>query len=1337
MNKLWLLLILSLFAFNFSNAQLLTEDFSYTAGDTIAAHGWTPISAAGTNPISVTSPGLSYAGYAGSGVGNAVTLTTSGEDCSKLLSTPVTTGTVYASAMVSCSNTHTSGDYFLSLGTSTGTYTGRLFIKGSGTGFAFGVAKNSSATSVVSYGATSYTLNTTYLVVLKYTYVTGTSNDSVALFVNPVPGGTEPAAPVIATADGLTGTDASTITAIFLRQGTSSSAPNVMVDGIRVGTTWAQVTPVPPPVTTYYLQSAASDPTLVANWGTNYPDGSGTPPTDFNSGVFNIRNNSSVTLPSAAWSPNLVVVGDSSTVCNFTIPAAYAVTTNGLTVANNSTVNVLNAVNPAFLNNGPTSIIYLNNPGTASLAGTTYGSIISTNTSTITLAAGASIAGNFTIAGPVTCSGSLTFNGTANQTISGTGPCTLGALVINNTGSFTPPNTTGFASWSTPDFGTYNNIVDFQVPFSTGTAANTLTFTNGVLKVSSASTLTQSSFTAATPISTGLWLNNAGASVTASAASWNANGLLRVTAGTLNVGSTSSHTLIPTISSTNNWYIFDGGTANVAGPLRMGSSSLIGNFIMTSGSVTCAIAGNTGSAVPSFGSTASGYYFQSGGDIYLVTPNSNGTVANRRDWSLSSAVTCNIKGGVAHFGTDATPAGPRRFFAQGFCIGAVVEYSAANGADTLAASATVSYYGTVTVKAGSVFDLNNVTNYIYGTPATASAVINHGIITSSAASNYGILRFSGDVNSTQSTYTAFDAATCGTLAAPCSLYVDNYGGLLITNSSTTTNAIVANRVGLYKGIVTLNNAADLMIGAGSTASLYLGNVNYETPGGFSQTPTFNVTTAGLIIGYSNTNQNVAVGSLNELPADRTLIKYLSVNNQLGVSLSSYCGDLSIATLTLSRGSINLGNYNLTLTGSIPAATDSSYVAVSGTGKLTLNVPVSTAVTAPVGAQPIAIANCTIAAGSTTVTMSNTSTITAGMKVNGGGVPANTYVVSVVPNTSVVLSNATTLSGTIYLYFCDYMPISFTNTLAAQNYKFGITSVTAPTGGMNKQWFVQESTPSSTNFSSLTLNWNEIDRGNLPASGTCDIVYNITGSSSAYSELKSHAIMFGSNPYADSTSSFDNQPGDISSGAYLTVVQDNSALPVELSAFTSQAIGRDVQLSWNTKTEKNSSKFEVERSLLSSNAWITAGVINGSGNSNAPKQYTFTERNLQAGKYQYRLKMIDNNGAFEFSKVIETEVALPKNFELSQNYPNPFNPTTKINYSLPNDSKVTLDIYNISGEKVGQLVNNDQAAGYYSVDFGNSTIHKNLSSGVYLYRINAVDKTNGKSFTSIKKMLLLK
>ncbi|MCF6268518.1 MAG: S8 family serine peptidase [Melioribacteraceae bacterium] len=102
--------------------------------------------------------------------------------------------------------------------------------------------------------------------------------------------------------------------------------------------------------------------------------------------------------------------------------------------------------------------------------------------------------------------------------------------------------------------------------------------------------------------------------------------------------------------------------------------------------------------------------------------------------------------------------------------------------------------------------------------------------------------------------------------------------------------------------------------------------------------------------------------------------------------------------------------------------------------------------------------------------------------------------------------------------------------------------------------------------------------------------------------------------------------------------------------------------------------------------------------------------------------------------VEDEIqSMPMEYKLSQNYPNPFNPSTVINYSLPTESRVKLQIFNTLGEVIATLVDETNNAGVHKLEWDAS----NLASGVYLYRISAESINGSNNFNSVKKMLLIK
>ena len=130
--------------------------------------------------------------------------------------------------------------------------------------------------------------------------------------------------------------------------------------------------------------------------------------------------------------------------------------------------------------------------------------------------------------------------------------------------------------------------------------------------------------------------------------------------------------------------------------------------------------------------------------------------------------------------------------------------------------------------------------------------------------------------------------------------------------------------------------------------------------------------------------------------------------------------------------------------------------------------------------------------------------------------------------------------------------------------------------------------------------------------------------------------------------------------------------------------------------------------------------------------SFADNKLNAGKYQYRIRQIDFNGNYEYYNLSSSvDISLPGKFNLSQNYPNPFNPVTKIDYEIPVNSNVNIVLFDMSGKQVKTLVNNEQTAGFYTIQLNAS----DLSSGVYFYRMIANSNGNNTIFT--KKLSVIK
>lgn len=188
------------------------------------------------------------------------------------------------------------------------------------------------------------------------------------------------------------------------------------------------------------------------------------------------------------------------------------------------------------------------------------------------------------------------------------------------------------------------------------------------------------------------------------------------------------------------------------------------------------------------------------------------------------------------------------------------------------------------------------------------------------------------------------------------------------------------------------------------------------------------------------------------------------------------------------------------------------------------------------------------------------------------------------------------------------------------------------------------------------------------------------------------------------------------------------VPVPVSPLVGFSTSADtVKLVWR----KSGPLVDVYQADISIDSTFTVFVVS----DNAITDTTKIFRSLIRGQYYFwRVRSHNAGGWSAFTPVVKisvtdvtAQVSLPTEFALSQNFPNPFNPSTQIELALPKESRVTLEIYNLLGQRVASLVNETMTAGYHLVTFDAAA----LPSGLYLYRMVAGEA----SF--VKKMMLVK
>ncbi|HPH92255.1 MAG TPA: fibronectin type III domain-containing protein [Ferruginibacter sp.] len=825
-------------------AQVVTEDFSYAASSLITASGWTAISGGGTNAITVTSPGLTYSSYAGSGVGNAVSLVTSGEDDSKTF-TAITSGTVYYSAMINCTAAQAGGDYCLALNGSV--FSGRLYLRSSGAGFVIGVSKTSDAAPT--YDATVRTFGTTYFIVVKYTYVTGATNDNSNLWINPAVGGTETAATVANVTSA--SADASSLSSITLRQGSAGNAATVRVDGIRVGTTWASVTP---------SVSTVSDPPTGVSAVAGNAEATVSFTAPVSDGGSTITSYTATSTPGSftgtvnqSGSGSVVVAGlTNGTAYTFTVTA-----TNG--VGTSAASNTSNSVTPFTVPDAPTigTAVAGNGQATVPFTAPVFdgGSPITSYTATSTPGG---LTGILNQAG----SGSIVVSGLTNGTpytftvtatnAAGPGAASSASNSVTPTSGPTVPDAPGIG---TVTAGNGQATVPFTAPVSNGGSAIT----------SYTATSTPGGFTGT--------VNQSGdGSIVVS-------GLSNGTAYTFTVTATNG---IGTSAPSN--------PSNSVTPATVPDAPTIGTATAGDGQATVSFIApvfNGGADITSYTATSSpggftGFVNQAGSGSIIVPGLTNGTPYTFTVTATNSAGTSSASSASNSITPASVPDAPIvgtatagngqasiDFTAPSFDGGsAIISYTATSTPGGITGSVNQSGSGTITVTG-----LSNGTAYTFTVTATNAI----GTSTASAASNSvtpvtipgaptGVTAVGGDQEATVS---FIAPASNGGSVITSYTATSSPGGITGTVNQSGSGSIVV--TGLTNGTpYTFTVTATNAVGAGPASTVsnsvtpafvlpVIAKWTFEgtTISGTGQTPTINSTTAQQ---GGNTTGSVVSGS---------------------------------------------------------------------------------------------------------------------------------------------------------------------------------------------------------------------------------------------------------------------------------------------------------------------------------------------------------------------------------------------------------------------------------------------------------------------------------------------
>jgi len=282
-------------------------------------------------------------------------------------------------------------------------------------------------------------------------------------------------------------------------------------------------------------------------------------------------------------------------------------------------------------------------------------------------------------------------------------------------------------------------------------------------------------------------------------------------------------------------------------------------------------------------------------------------------------------------------------------------------------------------------------------------------------------------------------------------------------------------------------------------------------------------------------------------------------------------------------------------------------------------------------------------------------------------------------------------------------------------------------------------------------WQVDESGTVTATVKIDMS-DATGVSGNTGTASNYRLLYRSGTSGDfsSTATGSSISGDVitfnsislQDGYYALGAQSDASLPVELTSFeVLDTRDNGITLHWITESEINNLGFILDRRTptidwIEIASFVTDTELQGQGSVSHQTIYTYSDNTVTDDEtYDYRIADVDYDGNKEYHSLQLMGISpasLPITYVLHQNYPNPFNPITTLSYDLPEDALVNITIYDMMGRQVKTLINDQQTAGYRSVQWnGTNNIGQPVSAGLYLYTIQAGD------YSQTRKMVLLK